>query len=420
MAPVTFAASPALAYGLLAAIARVIVLLHLLKPSPQQVQVVLHVAVGERGETSEAPRPTLALVAVARAVPRGRARDRARADAAGAPGATAGSRTVLVLDNSPSMAARTRDGKTRWLHAVERARATDRSESRRGHAARHDGHCAGVGIRRRRRRSPFSSACRGAHGVPQMPALPGDANVELTVTDGVPRSIFPGRSRAFRVRSSGQRRGDGLEVRPFPPIRCAMKHSCRCTTLRPDASTHGSLCAAASASRSRRSSTWRRANWSMLHSSEPVRRRCAGRGRALDDAPSRWTMWRSRSYPRIGPGRSSSSRGNARLEDCLRSLAGVRLRRHAGRAMPMTGRRTHTCSTASLRQQPPAAGALLFRPPAVGWLPAAGRESRGRRQSRTGIAPTSLTALIWHDLRFEHARRALPCSPSVSAARTAR
>src|SRR5262249_46179906 len=111
--------SPVLAVCLLAGITMSIVLLHLLKPRRRQVLVastLLWASVAKRhGRRDRLWRWWLSLalcLGVGLAI--GLALILSRPGAMGAP------RTVLVLDDSPSMAVRTRDGKTRWLHAVER------------------------------------------------------------------------------------------------------------------------------------------------------------------------------------------------------------------------------------------------------------------------------------------------------------
>src|SRR5215213_7351513 len=118
-----FLTNPILAYSLLAATAALIVALHLLKPRPQRhvvssTLIWAHVA-KLRKSSDKLWRWWLAL-ALSLAVGLAIALALIRPDVAGS---AAGARMVLVLDNSPSMAARTLDGKTRWLHAVEKARA---------------------------------------------------------------------------------------------------------------------------------------------------------------------------------------------------------------------------------------------------------------------------------------------------------
>ncbi|UCH47041.1 MAG: BatA domain-containing protein [Betaproteobacteria bacterium] len=115
------ALSPLLAYGLVGVTALLIVLLHLLRPRALRRAVsstVLWEAVLRQRSRYHTPwRWLLSLLlcllvglalAFALGRPEGFAPER--------------SRVVVVLDNSPSMATRTRDGKSRWVHGVERAR----------------------------------------------------------------------------------------------------------------------------------------------------------------------------------------------------------------------------------------------------------------------------------------------------------
>ena len=115
------AQSPLLAYGLVAATALLIILLHLLRPRPVRRAVsstVLWAQILRQRRKYHTPwrwllSLLLCLVAgLALALALGRPEGLAPEQ----------SRVVVVLDNSPSMAARTRDGNSRWLGAVTTAR----------------------------------------------------------------------------------------------------------------------------------------------------------------------------------------------------------------------------------------------------------------------------------------------------------
>ena len=112
------------AYALLAAVAAIVLLLHLLRPRPVQV-VIGSTLLWTRVAKHYRRRDRLwrwwlsLLLCLAAALTLAFAVTRAPLPA----GLAAQMRLVVVLDNSPSMAARTRDGKSRWLHAVEQARA---------------------------------------------------------------------------------------------------------------------------------------------------------------------------------------------------------------------------------------------------------------------------------------------------------
>ncbi|MGH8632484.1 MAG: hypothetical protein ACREU7_17190, partial [Burkholderiales bacterium] len=114
------ALSPAFAYALLAGVALVIVLLHLLRPPPPRV-VVPSLLLWSRviRERKRPPARWLVslLLALAAGLSLALALTRPEVDGFGA----SAQRLTLILDASPSMAARTRDGRSRWQHAVEQA-----------------------------------------------------------------------------------------------------------------------------------------------------------------------------------------------------------------------------------------------------------------------------------------------------------
>jgi hypothetical protein len=115
------ALSPTAAYALLAGVALAILLLHLLKLPPPRLVIpsVLIWARIERGRKRPPARRLLSLLlALAVGLSLALALTRPEIPALG----TQGHRLALVLDNSPSMAARMSDGRTRWEHAAEQAR----------------------------------------------------------------------------------------------------------------------------------------------------------------------------------------------------------------------------------------------------------------------------------------------------------
>jgi hypothetical protein len=112
--------SPAFAYALLAGVALVIVLLHLLRPPPPRVSVpslLLWSRVIRERKRPPARWLVSLLLALAAGLSLALAITRPEIDGFGA----SAQRLTILLDASPSMAARTRDGRSRWQHAVERA-----------------------------------------------------------------------------------------------------------------------------------------------------------------------------------------------------------------------------------------------------------------------------------------------------------
>ena len=116
------ALSPIAAYVLLAAVAAVIALLHLLKPPPLRVIVpsmLLWARLGRGRKRPPARRLLALLLALGAGLSLALALSRPEIPGFGA----SAQRLTLILDNSPSMSARTRDGGTRWQHAIVRAQA---------------------------------------------------------------------------------------------------------------------------------------------------------------------------------------------------------------------------------------------------------------------------------------------------------
>jgi len=115
------ALSPAAAYALLLGTGLVIVLLHLLRPPPPRVVIaslLLWTRVRRRHKRP-ATRWLVLLLSLAAGLSLALALSRPEVPAIGA----SAQRLVLILDNSPSMSARTRDARSRWQHAIEQARA---------------------------------------------------------------------------------------------------------------------------------------------------------------------------------------------------------------------------------------------------------------------------------------------------------
>ncbi len=117
------AISPQLAYAMLAAIFALVVLLYWLRRRPPQLsvsstQLWMRVVASRKRWTVDWRWLRSLLLALTIALSIALAITRPEFPAFG----VESQRIVLILDNSPSMAARTRDGASRWLHALERAR----------------------------------------------------------------------------------------------------------------------------------------------------------------------------------------------------------------------------------------------------------------------------------------------------------
>ena len=410
--------SPLFAYSLLAAIAALIVLLHLLKPRPQQVQVsstLLWASVARHRKRRDRLWRWWLSLALCLAV--GLAIGFALTQPA-APGGAAGSRSVIVLDNAPSMAARTLDGKTRWTHAVEQARALIEVSRSQVMLVDTMGTAPVSGFVARAQALAILERLRVAtHGVPQMPALPGDAGVEL-LSDGVAQIDIPERAAVHSVFEAADNVAvTALEVRPFPTDPLRYEAFVQVFNASPGRKhTRLTLRGAAGFSLSQELDL---APGELVDASFDVSRFAGGvlaagalaqnDAFALDDlAFALVPEHRTRQVVLV-------TRGNPRLEDCLRSLAGVRLHTIA----PAQYRDDMTADAyvfdAFAPQQAPAVGALLFHPPAVGWLPAAAREVAATRVADWDRGQTLTDGVAWHDLRIRHATLRAIEHPVVSA-----
>ena len=113
------AGSPLFAFALLAGVALIIVLLHLLRPPPRTIVVAsiqLWASARRNLKQLDARWWLLLLLALGAGLSLALALTQPEISGFGP------QRMVLILDNSPSMAARTLDGRSRWQHAVEEAR----------------------------------------------------------------------------------------------------------------------------------------------------------------------------------------------------------------------------------------------------------------------------------------------------------
>ena len=192
--------SPAAAYALLAGVALVIVLLHLLKPRAQPHRVasalIWRRVLGARRRRPSRWRWWLSLLL---ALGIGLSLALALTVSNLAPGA-GGARVVLVLDNSPSMAARTRDGQTRWQHARARARAVLDTG---GTAMLLDtmGYAPASGfVTREAARAELERLPLATFGTPRLPPvpLPEDSALHL-FTDGVTLTSLPAQATLHNV-----------------------------------------------------------------------------------------------------------------------------------------------------------------------------------------------------------------------------
>src|SRR5690349_8291946 len=213
-----FLTNSIVAYGVLATIAALIVALHLLKPRAQRRVVsstLIWASVARLRKSGDKLWRWWLALALSLAVGLAIALALTRPEIAGT---AFGARMVLVLDNSPSMAARTRDGKSRWTHAVEQARAQIESAGTQILLVDTMGHAPVSGfVARPEALVVLERLHVVTYGSAQLPALPIDAAELHLFSDGVASLDIPPRAVIHSVFEAADNVAiTALEVRPFP------------------------------------------------------------------------------------------------------------------------------------------------------------------------------------------------------------
>lgn len=410
--------SPLAAYALLGAVALVILLLHLLKPRPARAPVastVLWASVLKRhGRRTALWRRALALL-FALGIGLSLAAALTRPQVAG----LAGERAVLVLDNSPSMAARTRDGRSRWEHAQERARRVLEATSADVMLVDTMGSAPVSGfVPPAQALGVLERLGTGMQGPPRLPPPNQHASAELHVfSDGVAlREIPPGAIVHSVFEPADNVAVTGLQARPFPTdptryeafvqvynaspgpkrVRLTLRGGER-FDLRQDlemaagelidasfdvSAFEGGILAAAAAAQ--------------------------GDALTVDDlAFARVEAHRTRRVLLV-------TDGNPRLADSLRVLSGVRVTVVKPSAYPQAAPADAYVFDRFAPAARPAAGALLFDPPPHAWLPARSRDVADPRILDWDAAHALSAGQGWQDLRVKRARAAeVPAAQAV-------
>jgi len=400
--------SPALAYALIAAVAAAIVLLHLLKPRPRQMLVastLLWASVAKRYRRRDRLWRWWLSLALCLAVGLAIALALIRSDA---PGMTTGARMVLVLDNSPSMAARTRDGKTRWSHAIERSRSLIEANAAQVMLLDTMGGAPVSGYVSREEAQAAVGRIRVAiDGVAQMPTVPDMASAQLhIVSDGVASLNIPERAVVHSVFEPADNVAvTALEVRPFPadPLRYEAFVQVYNASLVPKharVTLRGGERFALSQELDLAPGELVDAAFDVSGFEGGVLAAGALSGNdafALDDvAFAVVPAHRAKQVVLI-------TQGNARLEDCLRSLAGVRVRTLTPAAYRDDLQADAYVFDGFAPSKAPSVGALLFQPSAVSWLPAPAGEVNNATVAKWDRTHPLADGVAWHDLRIKHA-----------------
>ncbi len=401
------ALSPLLAYAVIAITALLIVLLHLLRPRALRRAVsstVLWAEVLRQRSRYHAPwRWLLSLLlcllvglalALALGRPEGLGNDQLK--------------VVVVLDNSPSMAARTRDGASRWQNAVAKARSIIDASGVDVMLVDTMGRAPVEGfVRPARALEALGRFEVSSHGTARSPVLPEAGAFDLhVITDGVAGFGVPGDAVVHSVFEQAVNVAiTGLQVRPFPadPLRVeafVQVYNASTQAQRVRLSLRGTEQFSVAQELQMNAGELIDASFDISDFDAGVLAAAAlaeGDAFAQDDI----------AFAMVAPHRVRDvvlvSTGNERLEDAIRSLPGVRLRVIAPAAWHNELRADAFVFDRFAPAQPPVRGALLFRPGKTSWLPGEWRTVNDPVISDWQRGHAVLDGVAWQKLRTARA-----------------
>ena len=405
--------SPLAAYALLAGVGALIWLLYLIKPRMPRVKVastlVWRRVLGQTLARDDRWRWLLSLLlALATGLSLAFALTRPEVRALGA----SHQRIVLVLDNSASMAARTRDGSTRWRHALEGARRIIERAGAGSEVLVRDtaGRAPVTGFLplgqalEQLRRVPLSSEAGGR--VPPLPVGTAISSAHL-FTDGVGVDAVP---RGVAVHSVFEAADNvaisGFEARSVPGDPTHYEAFLQIVNAAPTQTQVTLEVEGAGGFRLERK--LQVAGAITVNQMVDVSRFEQGLLRAQVYSEGDAFDLDDTAYCVVAPHRSRRvllvTSGNAFLEDSLRALPGVVLTvRNPAELAALPTFDAYVFDRYAPREAP-AAGALLFRPPGAAWV-----DAKWRTVSQSMITGWDeshpLTAgVAWRDLRLESAQ----------------
>lgn len=405
--------SPLAAYALLAGVGALIWLLYLIKPRMPRVKVastlVWRRVLGQTLARDDRWRWLLSLLlALATGLSLAFALTRPEVRALGA----SHQRIVLVLDNSASMAARTRDGSTRWRHALEGARRIIERAGAGSEVLVRDtaGRAPVTGFLplgqalEQLRRVPLSSEAGGR--VPPLPVGTAISSAHL-FTDGVGVDAVP---RGVAVHSVFEAADNvaisGFEARSVPGDPTHYEAFLQIVNAAPTQTQVTLEVEGAGGFRLERK--LQVAGAITVNQMVDVSRFEQGLLRAQVYSEGDAFDLDDTAYCVVAPHRSRRvllvTSGNAFLEDSLRALPGVVLTvRNPAELAALPTFDAYVFDRYAPREAP-ATGALLFRPPGAAWV-----DAKWRTVSQSMITGWDeshpLTAgVAWRDLRLESAQ----------------
>ena len=399
--------SPLLAYSFLAAVATLILLLHLLRPRALRRVIsstVLWTEVIKAHRKYHAPWRWLLSLLLCLLIGLALALALTRPQGLG----PAPSRVVVLLDNSPSMAARTRDGETRWAHAVNRARELIASTR------------VDVMLADTMGRAPISGFVPPAqaiaaldqlglvsYGPVRLPVLPPLANTEVhLISDGVADFEVPADTRIHSVFERADNVAvTGLQTRAFPtdPLRVqafVQVYNASPVPKRVRLSLRGGDRFSVAQDLQMDAGELIDATFDVTDYPEGV---LAAAALARDDAYALDDI----AFAMVARHRLRNvvlvSHADARLEDAIRSLPGVRLTTVRPDAFHDAIPADAYVFNSFAPSTAPARASLLFQPPLVSWLPGNRHDSREPVVSGWKRGHALLGGVAWDSLRVGRA-----------------
>ena len=407
--------SPLTAYALLAGVAVLICLLYLMKPRMLRVQVASTLlwrrVLGAARARNDRWRWLLSLLlALAIGLSLTFALTRPELRVLGA----SHHRIVVILDNSASMAARTRDGGTRWQHALEGARRVIQRAAAGSEALVLDtaGRAPLAGFLplgqalEQLRRVPLSSEASGR--VPQIPVGVKITGAHL-FTDGVGVDAMPSGTVVHSVFEAADNVAiSGFEARPVPSDPTRYEAFLQIVNATPTPKQVRLEVVGRAGFRLERQ--LQVAGATTVNQMLDVSAFDQGVLRAQVYADGDAFNLDDTAYCVVSPHRNRRvllvTSGNGSLEDSLRSLPGVTVTVSSPAELAALPTFDAYVFDRYAPRDAPAAGALLFRPPGADWINAKWRPV-GQADVSTWDQSHALTAgVAWRDLRLESAQLA--------------
>ncbi len=397
------ALSPLVAYGLVGAVALMIILMHLMRPRPMHRAVsstVLWAEILRQRKKYHTPWRRLIslllclMVGLSLALALGRPEGFVPAQ----------SKVVVLLDNSPSMATRTRDGQSRWLHAVAIARELIESAGVDVMLVDTMGRASVSGfVRPARALDALEYVEVAGYGVVRAPALPQSGAFDVhVISDGVADFPIPSDAIVHSVFEPAVNVAvTGLQTRPFPadPLRVeafVQLYNASTIPLQMRLSLRGGDGFALTQELLMGAGELLDASFDISDFGEGV---LAAAAMTEHDAFAQDDI----AFAMVEPHRARNvllvTAGNPRLEDAIRSLPGVRLKV----ITPQAWRDSITADAYLFDrfapQQLPPRGTLLFRPQPVAWLPIRQRAVNEPKVTAWADGNSLLDGVAWQSLR---------------------